>query len=319
MLRPLIHIGYPKTGTSWLQKRLFVDTEIGFTMPVERAQLRDHFVNIYPFDFDPQPIEAFYAQPVGQALAAGHVPVFSEERFSGHHYSGGYDAKEIAERLISVFPNGRVLIVIREQKAMIFSIYKHYVQKGGPSSFTDFVNPPGPPRIPYFNFRHYAYDRLIAYYYQCFGKENVLVLPYEMLPVDQVGYVRRILEFAEVPHPELAAGRTYYMDRVNPSLNGVQMLAQRVMNRYFGKRSSINLHSVLPMPPSLWDASRSALWRGIHVLPPQWNTAVDAHLRQLVAAAVGDRYQDSNAQTCRLIGIDLANYDYDLAKEQENS
>ena len=51
------------------------------------------------------------------------VPVISHERLSGYPHSGGHDSKEIAHRLAAVFPNAKVVIVIREQKSMILSNY----------------------------------------------------------------------------------------------------------------------------------------------------------------------------------------------------
>ena len=52
-------------------------------------------------------------------------------RLSGHPYSGGYDSRMIADRVAEVFPEARILIVIREQRSMIVSTYKQYVNAGG--------------------------------------------------------------------------------------------------------------------------------------------------------------------------------------------
>ena len=72
----------------------------------------------------------------------GLSPVVSFERFSGNPFSGGYDSKEIADRLVQVFPDARVLVVVREQRSMIVSTYKQYVREGGALPPSKFMLPP---------------------------------------------------------------------------------------------------------------------------------------------------------------------------------
>ena len=36
-MTPLIHIGYHKTGTSWLQKHVFLNEEAGFSTPFDKS------------------------------------------------------------------------------------------------------------------------------------------------------------------------------------------------------------------------------------------------------------------------------------------
>ena len=72
----------------------------------------------------------------------GLSPVVSFERFSGNPFSGGYDSKEIADRLVRVFPDARVLVIVREQRSMIVSTYKKYVREGGALPPSKFMRPP---------------------------------------------------------------------------------------------------------------------------------------------------------------------------------
>jgi hypothetical protein len=123
----------------------------------------------------------------------GLLPVVSNERLSGHPSSGGYDSKEIADRLAAVFPEGKVLIVIREQRSVIQSVYKQYVLAGGPSPFGRFVDAPADPadRVPAFDFRFYEYHHLIRHYQDRFGGGSVRVLAYETFVQDPAEFVRR--------------------------------------------------------------------------------------------------------------------------------
>ena len=51
MSRPLIHIGYHKTGTNWLQKQLFRRKDFDFRFV---SLSRSDFVSVNDFDFDPE-------------------------------------------------------------------------------------------------------------------------------------------------------------------------------------------------------------------------------------------------------------------------
>ena len=128
-------------------------------------------------------------------------PVISRERLSGAVNAGDQDVKEIADRLQMLFPGGRILIMIREQKRMLASIYSQYVKGGGPLTLEQFVDAPLRHRsmYAYFDIDRMQYHYLIRYYQGLFGQHNVLVLPYEMLPRDPGSVVRQILTVCELP------------------------------------------------------------------------------------------------------------------------
>src|SRR5215218_14466 len=112
-MRPLLHIGYHKTGTTFLQRRVF--PEPGFSLVAGAKALRPAFVVGDPFGFDPMLVRETFRPAIEKVRERDLVPVLSAERLSGNPHSGGYDSKQIAERLAATFPEARVLIVIREQ------------------------------------------------------------------------------------------------------------------------------------------------------------------------------------------------------------
>jgi hypothetical protein len=183
--RLLIHIGYHKTGTSWLKKFVFENPTIGFFCANGR-HLRRSLIFPHVLNFDPS-ICRKHLQPVLRNAYEKHFsPVLSVERLSGSPHSGGYDSKEIADRLAQAFPQAKVLIVIREQRSIILSSYKQYVNVGGSCSLNNYLQPParGRGRIPLFSFDHFKYHRLIEYYISLFGLPNLLVHPYELLKLN---------------------------------------------------------------------------------------------------------------------------------------
>ena len=101
---------------------------------------------IYPnaLDFSPQICKKYFYPKLLEATTGGLIPVLSYERLSGNPHSGGYDSKEIANRLVQVFPDAKILIVIREQKDIILSTYKQYIIEGGACTVKRYLHPPPP-------------------------------------------------------------------------------------------------------------------------------------------------------------------------------
>ena len=103
---PLIHIGYHKAASSWLQRNLFPDADCGFQLPFgHRNDIEKHFVFPHPLDFDPERVTSQYKPELERLFSAGFVPVISHERLSGNPHSGGYDSTEVAMRLHQTLPD----------------------------------------------------------------------------------------------------------------------------------------------------------------------------------------------------------------------
>ena len=79
---------------------------------------------------------------------------------------------------------------------MILSTYKQYVKAGGASTIEHFLVPARKHgwRVPGFDFGHFEYDRLIAYYRSLYGPDAVLALPYEQFVGDGRGFVETIAD-----------------------------------------------------------------------------------------------------------------------------
>jgi hypothetical protein len=305
---PLVHIGYHKTGSRWLRFLFFGDPRTGFgwvdkTGPDHPVR---HLVGARSLEFDAEASRAEFSPLLERIEAEGLSPVVSFERFSGNPFSGGYDSKEIADRLASVFPGSRVLMVVREQRSMIVSTYKQYVREGGALSPTKFMTPPTSRsmRIPWFDFRHFEYDRLLAYYRSLFGPEAVLALTYEQFVADPRTFVAEIARFAGKPLSEEALDSLRFDRKTNPGPPATAIAARRMLNG-IGVCSDLN-----PAPP----LSSPVFWRlgkridRLSLAPRQTVEREEAKLRRAVEEVVGDRYADSNRRTAELTGVDLTAY-----------
>jgi Sulfotransferase family len=307
----LVHIGYHKTGTKWLRAALFRDPATGYGwVPKESPPVRA-LVRERPLEFDAAATRAQLEPLVAEVEQAGLLPVVCWGRFAGQAFSGGHDAKEIADRLHAVLPESRILAVIREQQSMIVSTYKQYVKAGGAASLRSFLEPADEQgfRVPTFDYEYFEYDRLLGYYRSLFGADSVLVLPYEQLVRDRREFVTRVADFAGRPVAEDVLERMLRAKRTNPAQSALVLGATRPLNR-FGPRNELN-------PSPLLDSKRIAAFAAQvrkKVDPAGFGPTralaerSERRLRDAVAAAVGDRYANSNRVTAELFGLALESY-----------
>lgn len=304
-MHPLVHIGYHKTGTSFLQRRVFCDESSGFSMIAGSPQGEGPvFVGRNPFGFDAQAVRDDLMPKIRQAHARNLVPVISYERLSGSPYAGGFDSRQTADRIVQTLPEARILIVIREQASMLGSIYKQYVRRGGAAALEQFVSPPlgGASGMPTFRFDFYEYHRLVGYYQRLFGVENVLALPYELLQNQRQDFFARIGGFLGMP------AATPKDKKLNSSPSALALAFKRQANRLV-VRDGLNpapLMEIRGSNPVLLKACR----RIDRSAPTELLEGYERLWRRRVERKVGKRYAESNAITSELIGIELRELGY---------
>jgi hypothetical protein len=199
--------------------------------------------------------------------------------------------------------------VIREQRTMMLSIYKQYVMRMGKDRF-EFVwrdrtirerRRPGPSR------EVYEYHYLIEYYQRLFGKDRVLVLPFEQLRTDAVGFVGEIMRFIGRPAPA-----TVTEEQENVALPSAAVAAIRYLNIVF---RMIGIGTVFAGPISDRRSRRVRLvvLRALGVLlPKRLSTRTDQRWRQSALELAEGRFAESNKRTAELTGLDLGQYGYDI-------
>jgi hypothetical protein len=309
---PLLHVGYHKTGTTYLQKLIFNSADAGFVSPFSRSrEIAPLLIYPPPFCFDADGCRNHFRPPIADAQSRGVVPVLSLESLSGNPHVAGYNARENANRLHQIFPDGRVVIAIREQKSMIYSSYKQYVRVGGTASLRDYLDPPFyrervAMRAPHFHYGYFQYHGLIEYYFELFGRENVLVLLFEELVKSPRNFVHAIIDFAGATRAE----NLPYEQRVHPGLTGTEADMKRRLN-FIAAYDSIN-PSVLVRSTAV----KKSLDRAVRVmdalLPASFKKSRDAKMKSLVKEMVGDRYRESNRRVGQLLDMDLGSYGYDV-------
>lgn len=303
---PLLHIGYHKTATTWLQQDLFQEASGSFCAPWSRTDEAARLIAVNPFAFDPAETAAFFDEGVRTASERGLVPVLSNEQLAGNAHTGGHNSRAVADRLAAAFPRARILIVIREQRSMVMSVYKQYVRACGVASLARYLNPPrrGNDRgVPFFDPSFLEFHRLIAYYVALFGKSNVLVLAFEALKADPEQFVARVTRFAGAPAPQGLS----YRPR-NTTVSAATLAVKRPVNLLL-VRDALNPLALVESPP-LAGKVKAAFDRGDRWVPAPVRQRSDERMRRAIDRFLGDRYAASNRVTAELTGLDLAGYGY---------
>ncbi len=292
------HLGYHKTGTSWLQREIFPRHPA--LRPVVRASPRANpflvEVVVRPDrEFDAGRARAHLEAEVAQLdLPDGGVAVVSAERLSGLAATGGYDTFRIAARLHAAVPEARVVFCVREQVAMIESEYRQLVLEGCPARLTDLVARTPGWRTVGFDLGHYEYDRLADRYVELFGGDRVRVFGFEAMVADRAGFLAALADHLGVPPwPDLP--REVLERRVNAGLPKRLLGLRRFLNHF--ERSDLNPDPLLALPP-VWRSPLAAL---ASRLPARRGPLLDAATR----ARLQEHYRGANARLAQRHGVVL--------------
>ncbi|MDX4013130.1 hypothetical protein Q6A86_09040 [Aliarcobacter skirrowii] len=186
--KDIIHIGMPKTATTWFQKYFYPNIEN--RKYIDRNIISELFIKPRAFDFDKN-----YVLKKMKSIEKDKSLIICDEVLSGALQSGalhGYMTKENAIRLKQVFPEAHIVIFIREQKKMIASMYQQYIKIGGNYSINEYLHHSKfhPLRTPLFELDFLNYYKIIDFYIQLFGKDNISIFLYEEFLENQKEFIK---------------------------------------------------------------------------------------------------------------------------------
>ncbi|HXJ83631.1 MAG TPA: sulfotransferase [Candidatus Methylomirabilis sp.] len=219
----IVHIGYHKTASTWLQVCVFPYCA--------GVRYGDPLCNDFVTNLATAPERAFFAEGFRRVLrqiesqSSGPL-LLSNEGLSGSLWDGDEIGLRNAARLHRVIPAGRIMIVVRRQDEMLRSIHAQYVNEGGTRPLREFVG--RSVEGSRFSLRHLEYDRLIGRYVELFGRDRVWVVPYEHLRAGRERFLDALCAF-------LGAELTAEVSRAwpNHSLSRPSLWLLRSWNRLF--------------------------------------------------------------------------------------
>lgn len=232
MSRHLVHIGYPKAGSTFLQRWFEAHPQLAY-----REGGIAGFHNVYAIAREgasgkPEPV---YRVTSTEGLSiptpdAGNTVVDFEQRRATDIRAAQL---RVCKLLAELFPGAVVLIVTRGYRAMILSSYSQFVRSGGHLSLEDVLALTANDRVA-----PWDYDALITAYRETFGADNVIVMPYELLRDDTAEFTRVLANRLGIDTLE---GKTA---RVNESLSASEMYWYPRLARLVMASRSRRLHAL---------------------------------------------------------------------------
>jgi hypothetical protein len=299
--RPIVHIGYHKTATTWFQKSIWPSLASHDWVP--RKVTQEALLNPPGLHFDP----AEARRVLGLEGRAKPV-VLSEENLSGYIHNGGLHGlvgPEMARRIQVVLPDARIVIFIRNQPDVIRASYSQYIAGGGTYGLAKYLHTyeivygalRAPFKAPAFEWEHFEYDRLIALYDAMFGRESVFVYPYEWLKQPETLF-KRLEDDLGIRFPKGIADKR----GANVSHSETGMNALRFANR-FTRQSVANKDWAMDPPGG--HALRNVVRFFLKAVP-----GGPFRLPQRVVKDIGRYYAPSNARLTALRELPLAELGY---------
>ena len=199
----IIHVGMPKTATTFLQVALFPKIQNAFYF--ERDPDLWKLIFYMPFSHKHFTDLQAYRERIDRVCRerSERTLLISHESLFGHPWFNFENHENDAWTLSQLFPNAKILVTIRRQDQFLESLYSHAIQVGYAQKLDRFLNYEngGFGKFRYNTGLNIDVARLDYLYYtdvyeQLFGRKNVMVLPYEMLVGDRADFLNRFFTFS---------------------------------------------------------------------------------------------------------------------------
>ncbi len=170
MTKTIIHIGYPKTGTTWFTEYFYPfikNANISYTNDLS-----------YSFEKGSEYLKVKNKENIPEKES--HVIIAHKfagiEEFKWDH---GIYREFFIRQLKQNFPEATIVIFIRNQISFLASVYSSYLTHGGTYTFKKLFKSGKLGDGTMFAFEFIDYYKLIKLYQEAFGKDHVLVYVYE--------------------------------------------------------------------------------------------------------------------------------------------
>lgn len=299
----IIHVGVHKTGSSFLQQKIFpflADTYITGHPAIRQNKdplrtLQEKLIFSSPFminyNNDKKNILDFIENLEHQYL------IFSHESLFGNPFENYRDHIFITNSLKQMLPAAKIFIVFRKQDDWIESLYKLTLFWGQCVKTNDFLN--------YKNHKFYNtllwssfglnfdvksidWRPYIENYFNLFGKENVLALPYELLVSNHKEFLDKFYQFSGI--------ETYYPPQIEYINKGYSLISAY---------SALFINS-LPMNKRQKKYLRDFIQENVDKRMYIPHKFIDEKKRNKIMRY----YKDANIELEKFLNIDLKQYGY---------
>lgn len=307
MTKSLIHIGYPKTASTWFQNN-FIPYISNYKV-IEREKVKEAIIEPDAYNFSAAKASSILGIRNERAI------FISEEMLIGGIQTGGYQmlaAKEMANRLKTIFKEqAKIIIFIRNQLDIIASLYSHYVRySGGTYHINKFIQPDKKyilhNRVNLFLKESINYHNIIEYYVSIFGIDNVDIYLYENFRNNRKQFISSFINKYNI---EIENDLIDY-DFIKRNYSRILLKIIRILN-IFTKYNTINKYYLINIPK----------WHGLvlYVFKKLNNTGIFGRVPTTLEVLgkknynlLCNYYKESNKILVDKYDLDIAYHDYPL-------
>lgn len=293
--RPVVvHIGFPKTGTTSLQQRLFTQHPglISFGKPAPTkagAEVVDCLSNLQATAADISRARKNWLNELAALPDDGRTVVLSNERLSAYKYYA--DPTAMADRLGQIVGDVKIMITIRHQVSLLESYYLHVTKRGNYRTLEEYLSASIRGDVAHLDFHGMA-----SLYAQRFGAARVGVFPLEQWTGEPARYAARMAAFLNVD--ALRTNAMLSADALNKRKSSRHLA-------YVALRQKIPLRGIAHfMPQPIVKGFQRFLSGGAPAkaeTPKVWRDRIEG------------MHAHSNARLAADYGLDLARYGYAVA------
>lgn len=196
-----VHIGLPKTGSTWLQKTFFPAHDefqiLGMASRFTKLRPLNPVIKyLYSVNFSSNEFQKRFDKHIDLIDSKKTVGI-SDESLSGFPIDTD-NAFDTAMNIKSVFGDVKIIIILRNPVSFLNSAYIQSIRSGKTTMSIEqfFDNKEIRDKLV----ERLDYQRLVKRYNELFS--NVLVLPFELFLDDQDFYLHRICSFLDVTKKE---------------------------------------------------------------------------------------------------------------------
>jgi len=222
----LIHAGYPRCASSFLQDRIFnnfkkiyyVNEGIKF-----RSEMNNFCYQVeYDIDLQKKYSPLFFPGNTCRSFV-------SEEQLVGGLFSGCVNSAMILDKLERLECDIKVLVIVRNQIEILDSSYRQYIKMGGTYSIEKFFDTELSKRN-FISLDCFKYYSTIEQFEKRFGKQNILVIGYKEMTNNFPKFIDKVSAFYDVEVGDFAGFN--FKTKVNKSLNNRSLKMLRFFNKF---------------------------------------------------------------------------------------
>ena len=306
---PVIHIGYPKTASTWFQKAFY--PHLKSPRYIGRDAIKEALADWNALDFNP----AAFREKLG--LGEHEAGLISEEGLCGYLHNGGVGgmvSMVLAQQLKAAYPDARIVIFIRSQPSILVAAYAQYVRSGGTHSARRYFFPKdylirhraSTYKQPRFDIDFFRYSRLVGLYERLFGRANVHLFLYEDFAAGGVDFLHR---YADALGLDVDWEKVSVERRLASYSLGL-MQAARAMNLLTAR--SVSDKASLAHIPGWYDARR-ALLEGVNRTGLAGGSpSLERLVGKPTARWLADHYVEDNRGLAKSRKLPLADFGYPM-------